>query len=241
MSFPLTLSHIIRHLKPILFLTLLTVLLYRSIAEKGPTAEEKIASLEAVVSNYEAKVSGLEHEIETQRESYEQKLLEFSERFYFKNCLFIFSWVYIFNPFLLTSFIRLEAIESNLKNSSQENEKRAIDSEKTLVDALDKMKEEMRAKFGDVSTKVDNLNDNLKVSEDGGSEKFKKVEQNFSALQTALRDIQTDNSEKIKKIGEDTRNSRDLLTWMEAKIKESKVEYTGKIHEIAHVTREQVG
>ena len=135
----------------------------------------------------------------------------------------------------------MEAIESNLKNSAQENEKRAIDSEKTLVDALDKMKEEMRAKFGDVSTKVDNLNDNLKVSEDGGSEKFKKVEQNFSALQTALRDIQTDNSEKIKKIGEDTRNSRDLLTWMEAKIKESKVEYTGKIHEIAHVTREQVG
>ena len=135
----------------------------------------------------------------------------------------------------------MEAIESNLKNSAQENEKRAIVSEKTLVDALDKMKEEMRAKFGDVSTKVDNLNDNLKVSEDGGSEKFKKVEQNFSALQTALRDIQTDNSEKIKKIGEDTRNSRDLLTWMESKIKESKVEYTGKIHEIAHVTREQVG
>ena len=134
----------------------------------------------------------------------------------------------------------MEAIESNLKNSAQENEKRAIVSEKTLVDALDKMKEEMRAKFGDVSTKVDNLNDNLKVSEDGGSEKFKKVEQNFSALQTALRDIQTDNSEKIKKIGEDTRNSRDLLTWMESKIKESKVEYTGKIHEIAHVTREQV-
>ena len=59
---------------------------------------------------------------------------------------------------------------------------------------------------------------------------------------------------------EDTRSSRDLLTWMESKIKESKVrnhdhsvlchlivlnssvkvEYTGKIHEIAHVTREQV-
>ena len=55
---------------------------------------------------------------------------------------------------------------------------------------------------------------------------------------------------------EDSRNSKDLLTWMESKIKESKVEYTGKvgnsltvdlceiiffiqIHEIAHVTREQ--
>ena len=107
------------------------------------------------------------------------------------------------------------------------------------MDALDKMKDEMRDKFLDVSSKVDSLNDNLKVSEDGGTEKFKKVEANFNALQTALRDIQTDNSEKIKKVVEDTRNSRDLLTWMESKIKESKVEYTGKIHEIAHVTREQ--
>ena len=102
------------------------------------------------------------------------------------------------------------------------------------------MKDEMRNKFGDVSSKVDSLNENLKNSEDGGLEKFKKVEANFNALQTALRDIQTDNSEKIKKVVDDTRNSRDLLTWMESKIKESKVEYTGKIHEIAHVTREQV-
>ena len=119
------------------------------------------------------------------------------------------------------------------------SEKRADDHERSLVDALDKMKEEMRDKFGDVSSKVDSLNDNLKVSEDGGTEKFKKVEANFNALQTALRDIQTDNSEKIKKVVEETRNSRDLLSWMESKIKDSKVEYSGKIHEIAHVTREQ--
>ena len=52
----------------------------RSIAEKGPSAEEKISSLEAVVSNYEAKVSGLEHEMETQREMYESKLAEFTKR-----------------------------------------------------------------------------------------------------------------------------------------------------------------
>ena len=52
----------------------------RSIAEKGPSAEEKISSLEAVVSNYEAKVSGLEHEMETQREMYETKLAEFTKR-----------------------------------------------------------------------------------------------------------------------------------------------------------------
>ena len=134
----------------------------------------------------------------------------------------------------------MEAIESSLKTNAEDTEKRALESEKTLVEALDKMKDEMRDKFGDVSSKVDTLNDNLKVSEDGGVEKFKKVEANFNALQTALRDIQTDNSEKIKKVVEDTRNSRDLLTWMESKIKESRVEYTGKIHEIAHVTREQV-
>ena len=53
---------------------------FRSIAEKGPSAEEKISSLEAVVSNYEAKVGGLEHEIEAQKEEYEKKMLDFAAR-----------------------------------------------------------------------------------------------------------------------------------------------------------------
>ena len=55
-------------------------LYFRSIAEKGPSADEKITSLEAVVATYEAKVNGLENEIETQREQYENKLLEFAQR-----------------------------------------------------------------------------------------------------------------------------------------------------------------
>ena len=108
------------------------------------------------------------------------------------------------------------------------------------MDELEKMKEEMRAKFSDVSTKVDSLNDNLKNSEDGGRQKFSKVEENFNALQNALRDIQSDNSKKIERVVEESRNSKDLLAWMEGKLKDSKVEYTGKIHEIAHVAREQV-
>ena len=87
----------------------------------------------------------------------------------------------------------------------------------------------MSDKFGAVTSKVDNLNEILKHSEDGGTEKFNKVEANFNALQTALRDIQTDNSRKIERVVEDTRNSKDLLTWLESKIKESKVEYTGKV------------
>ena len=62
------------------FIMYLSLLGVRSIAEKGPSAEEKISSLEAVVSNYEAKVSGLEHEMETQREMYESKLAEFTKR-----------------------------------------------------------------------------------------------------------------------------------------------------------------
>ena len=151
---------------------------------------------------------------------------------------------------------RLEALEASLRDSAVESDKRAAASEKTLVDSLNTLKEEIREKFGDVTNKVDNLNENLKVTEDGGTEKFNKVEANFNALQTALRDIQTDNSRKIERVVEDSRNSKDLLTWMESKIKESKVEYTGKvgnsltvdlceiifliqIHEIAHVTREQ--
>lgn len=96
---------------------------------------------------------------------------------------------------------------------------------------------------------MDSLNENITVSDTGGQEKFKRVEENFNALQTALRDIQSDNSSKIQKVAdigillipiflffwilltinplmkvaEDTRSSRDLLTWMEARVKESKV------------------
>ena len=33
-----------------------------------------------MVSNYEAKVGGLEHEIEAQKEEYEKKLLDFAGR-----------------------------------------------------------------------------------------------------------------------------------------------------------------
>ena len=36
--------------------------------------------MEAVISNYEVKVTGLEHEIETQKEEYERKLEEFTKR-----------------------------------------------------------------------------------------------------------------------------------------------------------------
>ena len=128
----------------------------------------------------------------------------------------------------MKSHFRLEAIEQSLKDTAQESEKRAATSE-TLVATLSSLKDEMSEKFGSVTSKVDNLNEILKHSEDGGTEKFNKVEANFNALQTALRDIQTDNSRKIERVVEDTRNSKDLLTWLESKIKESKVEYTGKV------------
>ena len=79
------------------------------------------------------------------------------------------------------------------------------------------MKDEMSEKFSDVSlkvqiiiltilfiiniaTKVDSLNENITVSDTGGQEKFRRVEENFNALQTALRDIQSDNSDKIQKV-----------------------------------------
>ena len=66
--------------------------------------------------------------------------------------------------------LRLEAIEAGLKTASDESEKRSTESEQTVVAALDKMKEEMRDKFGDVTSKVmmvnrddddDNNNDDL--------------------------------------------------------------------------------
>ena len=47
---------------------------------------------------------------------------------------------------------------------------------------------------------MDSLNENITVSDTGGQEKFKRVEENFNALQTALRDIQSDNSSKIQKV-----------------------------------------
>ena len=70
------------------------------------------------------------------------------------------------------------------------------------MESLDKMKDEMSDKFSDVSLKVDSLNENITVSDTGGQEKFKRVEENFNALQTALRDIQSDNSSKIQKVAD---------------------------------------
>ena len=68
------------------------------------------------------------------------------------------------------------------------------------MESLAKMKEEMSEKFSDVSLKVDSLSENITVSDTGGQEKFRRVEENFNALQTALRDIQSDNSDKIQKV-----------------------------------------
>ena len=68
------------------------------------------------------------------------------------------------------------------------------------MDSLAKMKDEMSEKFSDVSLKVDSLSENITVSDSGGQEKFRRVEENFNKLQTALRDIQSDNSDKIQKV-----------------------------------------
>ena len=53
----------------------------------------------------------------------------------------------------------MEAIEAGLKTASDESEKRSTESEQTVVAALDKMKEEMRDKFGDVTSKVNRDDD----------------------------------------------------------------------------------
>ena len=193
--------------------------LYRSIAEKGPTQDEKMASLEVTLSNYEAKVrptwerliiilthfkvSGLENEIESQKEDYEKKLSTFADR--------------------------LESIENSMKGAQviclyidtfwniyqETSEERAGSSEKALLEELDKIKEEMRTKFTDVCTKVtpfwfpfisescfkvDSLGGNLQTFDENGQSKFTKVEDNFNQLQTALRDIQQDNSRKIERV-----------------------------------------
>ena len=72
-------------------------------------------------------MSGLEHEIEAQKEDYEKKLTELSSR--------------------------LESIENGMK-SAEEREEEKGNSEKAQLEELDKFKEEMGAKFADVCTKV---------------------------------------------------------------------------------------
>ena len=72
-------------------------------------------------------MSGLEHEIEAQKEDYERKLIELSSR--------------------------LESIETGMK-SAEEREEEKSNSEKAQLEELDKLKEEMGAKFADACTKV---------------------------------------------------------------------------------------
>ena len=77
-----------------------------------------------------SQVSGLEHEIEAQKEDYEKKLTELSSR--------------------------LESIETGMKNAEEREEEKS-NSEKAQLEELDKLKEEMGAKFADVCTKVFNF------------------------------------------------------------------------------------
>ena len=65
------------------------------------------------------------------------------------------------------------------------------------------------------------------------------MEENFNQLQTALRDIQQDNSRKIERVSiwvfgnwnfnlfskvvEESRNAKEMMGWLEGKIKECKV------------------
>ena len=51
-----------------------------------------------------------------------------------------------------------------------------------------------------VFVKVDSLGGNLQTFDENGQSKFTKVEDNFNQLQTALRDIQQDNSRKIERV-----------------------------------------
>jgi chromosome segregation ATPase len=135
----------------------------------------------------ESQVSGLEHEIESQKEDYEKKMSNLADR--------------------------LQSIETNMKGV-QESSEEQNGSDKAMLDELDKMKEEMSAKFTDVCTKVsqlnidknlifvqvDSLTESLESSDEIGQTKFGKVEDNFNQLQTALRDIQQDNSRKIERV-----------------------------------------
>ena len=51
-----------------------------------------------------------------------------------------------------------------------------------------------------VFVKVDSLGGNLQTFDENGQSKFTIVEDNFNQLQTALRDIQQDNSRKIERV-----------------------------------------
>lgn len=46
----------------------------RSVAAKAPSAEEKIESLSSSFGQYEAKVNGLESELDNQRKLYDDKI-----------------------------------------------------------------------------------------------------------------------------------------------------------------------
>ena len=69
----------------------------------------------------------MEHEMEVQKEDYEKKLFELSSR--------------------------LESIETGMKNA-EEKEEEKNNKDKAQLDELERLREEMSAKFEDVCTKV---------------------------------------------------------------------------------------
>ena len=174
-----------------------------------------MASLEATIANYEAKVSGLENEMEMQKEQYDKKLEEFSDRF--------------------------QSLGSTIDALKNDYETRLQEGDKSHQEDVNKRYEEMSAKFTEASESLDDLKNRVKTLEEAGNQNNSRIQENFDALQDSFRDIQKDNSRKMERVVDDSKSSREMLSWLEPRLKDSKVEYTGKIHEIAHVTREQVG
>ncbi|XP_023325625.1 uncharacterized protein LOC111699245 [Eurytemora carolleeae] len=185
----------------------------RSIAEKGPSTEEKVASIEASLSTYEAKIQGLEHEIESQKDKYEKTIEDLGTR-------------------ILSLEGRIEEIKDDATNHNKT-------VQESFLESMEKLKEESREKILEISERISGISEECNRGSEEYGGKFAKVEENFNILQVGLRDIQEDNHDKLDKIVSETNKTKEIMGWLEGRVKDSKVEYTGKIHELAHVSREQ--
>jgi len=133
----------------------------------------------------------------------------------------------------------MSTLETRLESMQEGAATRDAERDTHLNQTLAEQKEDYRLGFEGLSEQLGAVTQKVNSESEMVGGKFGKVEENFGALQAALRDIQADNNDKLGRMVEETRKGKEIMSWLEGRVKDSKVEYTGKIHEIAHVAREQ--
>ncbi|TRY80886.1 hypothetical protein TCAL_04708 [Tigriopus californicus] len=175
----------------------------RSVQGKTPSTEQKIESLSNTLAEYEAKITGLESELDTQKKSYDEKLQSMEGQ--------------------------LETISKDI-SEMKESKGEGVNDLKELIDQklkeAEQKVEEVREVFEefqndynnqmqDTADKFHKMDETVKdfqsVSDgsiQGILEESQQLKESFSSIDQRIKDIKIESSGKLQALGSTTRDQR---------------------------------